>query len=105
MAVNLGPSALLTDAEGETVADTRARLDTALKYISNWYKATDGSDDKDMWWGQIDQVRAKVEAAEKAFDPAKVFPGKSELAAYLDAQLAFADLWRQLNLSIDTIPK
>lgn len=104
-AVDLGPSALLIDAEGNPIGDTRTRLDLALRYISNWYKATDGSDNKAIWWAKIDDVRAKVEAAFTAMDPAKVFPGKDELAAYHDAQLGFADLYRQLQFSVDTLPK
>jgi hypothetical protein len=104
-AVDLGPSALLIDADGNLITDTRTRLDLALRYISNWYRATDGSDNQSIWWVKIDGVRAKVEAAFTAMDPAKVFPGKDELAVYSDAQLAFADLYRQLQFSSDTLPK
>lgn len=104
-APDLGPRALLSDAEGNPITDTRAKLDMALRYISNWYKATDGSENKAIWWAKIDDVRAKVEAAFTAMDPAKVFPGVDELAVYHDAQLAFGDLYRQLLTSADTLPK
>lgn len=105
VAIDLGPSALLIDAEGNPIADTRKRLDLALRYISNWYRATDDSDNKGIWWAKIDDARAQVEAAFTAMDPSKVFPGNDELSAYHDAQLAFADVYRQLSFSADTLPK
>lgn len=104
-APDLGPGGLLQDADGVPIADTRTRLNLALRYISNWYRATEGSDNQSVWWAQIDDVRAKVEAAFTAMDPGKVFPGKDELALYHDAQMAFPELWRELTLSADTLPK
>lgn len=103
--VDLGPESLLQDAEATPITDTRSRLNLALRYLANWYRATEGSDEQSVWWVKIDDVRAKVEAAFVAMDPAKVFPGVDELATYHDAQLAFADLWRQLTFSIDTLPR
>jgi hypothetical protein len=102
---NLGPEALLFDAEGEKIDTTRERLSMALRYITNWYEATKGSADKQIWWGKIDIVRNKVENALKAFDVKKIFPGKHDLALYHDAQLAFPALWRELRYSADTLPK
>lgn len=105
IATDLGPEGLLVDAEGNPIDDTRRRLDLALRYISNWYRATDDSDNKSIWWAKIDDVRAKVEAAFTSMDPSKVFPGKDELALYHDAQAAFPEMWRQLNFSADTLPR
>jgi len=103
---NLGPEALLSDADGELAADVRARLDLALRYLANWYKATDDSGTvRARWWPQIDAVRAKVEAAFKAIDPNAEFMGNASLELYAQAQLVFPELWRQLSLSSDTLPK
>ena len=42
-AVDLGPEALLFDAEGERIDDTRERFSMALRYITNWYFFNDYS--------------------------------------------------------------
>jgi hypothetical protein len=100
----LGPESLLSPGDGETAGTLHDRLDLALRYIANFYKATADSDNKAIWWTKIDQVRAKVEAAERALDPSLVFPGNSELALYNDAAADFPALWRELYLSPDTLP-
>jgi hypothetical protein len=103
-AVDLGPESLLGIPDGEDAQTLRDRLELALRYIANWYKATKGSDNQDIWWARIDQVRAKVEAAFRAADPGKVFLGNSDVALYNEAALAFPGLWRELTLSRDTLP-
>ncbi|HET7485835.1 MAG TPA: hypothetical protein VFJ64_10745 [Solirubrobacterales bacterium] len=100
----LGPESLLAYGDGEDAQTLHDRLDLALRYIANWYKATGDSANKSIWWTRIDQVRAKVEAAERAMNPSQVFPGNAELALYNDAGPAFAQLWRDLTLSADTLP-
>ncbi len=102
--VTLGPESLLGIPDGEDAQTLHDRLDLALRYIANWYKATDGSTDQAFWWTKIDQVRAKVEAAERAINPGAIFPGNVELALYNDAALSFPGLWRELTLSADTLP-
>lgn len=102
--VDLGPESLLGIPDGEDAPTLRDRLDLALRYLANWYKATKGSDNQDTWWFKIDQVRAKVETAYKSFSPADLFLGKDAVAKYNDAALAFPQLWRDLNLSRDTLP-
>jgi hypothetical protein len=101
----LGAESLLGVPDGEDASTLHDRLDLALRYIANWYKATDDSTNRVIWWAQIDQVRAKVEAAEKAIDPAALFPGTKEVNLYNDAALAFPGLWRALTLSADTLPQ
>jgi hypothetical protein len=100
----LGPESLLSPGDGETAATLHDRLDLALRYIANWYKATADSDNKAVWWARIDQSRAKVETAERLLDPSIVFPGNKEIAAYNDAAADFPQLWRDLTLSPDTLP-
>jgi hypothetical protein len=100
----LGPESLLSPGDGETASTLHDRLDLALRYIANFYKATADSDNKDIWYTKIDQVRAKVEAAEKALNPSLIFPGNAELALYNDAAAGFPALWRELYLSPDTLP-
>ena len=56
-------------------------------------------------WFKFDSVRNKVENALRAFDVKKIFPGKSELALYHEAQLTFPALWRELRYSTDTLPR
>lgn len=102
--LDFGPESLLGVPDGEDAQTLRDRLELALRYLANWYRATKGSDNQDLWWGRIDQERAKVEAAFRAMDPARVFPGRAELAAYNDAAAGFPQLWRDLTLSADTLP-
>lgn len=101
---DLGPESLLGTPDGEDAPTLRDRLDLALRYLANWYKATKGSDNQDTWWFKIDQVRAKVEAAYKSFSPADLFLGNDAEALYNTAALAFPQLWRELTLSRDTFP-
>jgi hypothetical protein len=101
----LGPESLLPPADGDLAADVHDRLDLALRYLANWYKATDGSANKAIWWAQIDHVRTKVEAAERAIDPGAVFLGNTEINLYNDAAANFPQLWRDLTLSADTLPQ
>lgn len=101
---DLGPESLLGIAEGEDAPTLRDRLDLALRYIANWYKATKGSDNQDIWWAKIDQVRAKVETAYHSFSPGDLFLGKDAVRLYNDAAAAFPGLWRELNLTRDTLP-
>jgi hypothetical protein len=103
--VSLGPESLLSIPDGEDAQTLHDRLDLALRYLANWYKATDGATDKAIWWTRIDQVRAKVEAAERAINPGLIFPGNTEIALYNDAALNFPQLWRDLTLSADTLPE
>jgi hypothetical protein len=102
--IDLGPESLLGIAEGEDAPTLRDRLDLALRYLANWYKATKGSDNQDIWWEKIDQVRAKVEAAYKSFSPADLFLGKDAVALYNNAAASFPGLYRELALSRDTLP-
>ncbi len=103
--INLGVESLLGIPDGEDAPTLRDRLDLALRYIANWYKATSGSDDKVIWWARIDQTRARVEAAYKSFSPADLFLGNEAVGLYNDAALAFPAMWRELALSRDTLPE
>lgn len=102
---DLGPESLLGVAEGETAQELRNRLDLALRYIANWYRATDDSEGKVIWWVRIDQTRALVEEAFRLCNPADIFPGRDGVAAYNAASASFAELWRALTLSADTLPR
>jgi len=103
-AENLGPENLLGIPDGQDCRELRNRLDLALRYIANWYKATNSGEHKQIWWARIDQVRAKVEIAFKKCDPIDIFPRSSAVAAYNEAALAFPQLWRDLTLSADSFP-
>lgn len=101
----LGPESLLGIADGEDSQTLHDRLDLALRYLANWYKATDDSQNRNLWWARIDQVREKVETAERAINPGNIFPSVHEVNLYNDAALVFPGLWRDLTLSADTLPQ
>lgn len=105
MGVDYGAENVLSFADGELAADLRDRLALATRYLANWYKAVDDSENKAVWYQKIDTLRAKVEGAyQLLLDPAnKTFPGNKEVAAYNDASADWAGLWRELTLSGDTI--
>ena len=102
---SLGASSMLGRGDGELSADLHNRLDVALTYIANWYKATKGAANQDVWWTKIDQVRAKVENAERTITSDDVFPSKTEVALYNDASDSYAGLFTELYNSYDTIPQ
>ncbi|HYD01794.1 MAG TPA: hypothetical protein VEB22_11260 [Phycisphaerales bacterium] len=102
---DLGPENIFGTPDGEDAQTLRDRAALALLYIANWYKATDESESRAIWWAQIDQVRAKVENAFRLVDPAQIFPGRTAKAAYIEAANSFVDLWRKLTLSADTLPQ
>jgi len=96
---------LLGTGDGELASDLHDRLDLALQYLANWYRATKGSDNQDVWWTKIDQVRAKVETAERQITASEVFPTSAQVALYNDASAGYADLYTELQLSADTLPQ
>lgn len=103
---NLGVESLLgPDADGQAAQDVRDRLALATRYLANWYRATKGSDDQDVWWQKIDALRTKVERAYALAGTAdnQLFLGRSALAAYADAAQDWPELWRDLKLSSDTL--
>lgn len=102
---NLGASSVLGIADGEASADLHDRLDLALQYIANWYRATKGSDNEDLWWAKIDQVRGKVETAERQITASEVFATKAQVNLYNDASYAYAGLYTELYTSADTLPQ
>lgn len=97
-----GPESLLDDPYGQDAQTLHDKLERALLYISNWYKAVEGSARQSSWWLKLDQLRAKVERALELMNPAIIFPGNTALAAYNDAALVFPGMWRELTLSADT---
>lgn len=102
---DIGPESLLGIPDEQTASDLHDKLDLALQYIANWYKATKGSDNQNVWWQKIDATRAKVENAEKLMDPNKIFPGNKELAAYNDAASSFINTYHDLQFAPETLPQ
>lgn len=96
---------VLGRGDGELAGDLHDRLDVGLTYIANWYKATDGSANQATWWTKIDQVRGKVENAERTITSAEVFPSSTEVAMFNDASDAYAGLYLELYTSYDTLPQ
>ena len=102
---DLGLESLLGTSDGELAQDLRDRLALSTRYLTNWYRATDGSENKAVWWQKIDTVRAKVERAYADLLEASnaSFAGVRARGDYDDASAAWAQLWRELELSADTI--
>jgi hypothetical protein len=93
----LGDSSLLEDAQ-----DGRDRLVLALRYLPNWYKATEGTDLQIAWWRRLDILRDKIERAYKrAITPEeKWFFGKLARDLYDDAARDWPQIWRELTLLV-----
>lgn len=104
-APDLGASSVLGIGDGELAGDLHSRLDLALQYVANWYRATKGADNQDLWWAKIDQVRSKVEAAERQITAAEVFPTAAQVGLYNDASKSYAELYTDLYTSADTLPE
>jgi hypothetical protein len=106
MATDLGVESFLGDADADGLgnADAREKLALSTRYLANWYKATSGSDNKDVWYQKIDALRNKVETlyAQLTADD-NPFLSPVEKSDYNAASGAWADLWRQLTLSEDTV--
>lgn len=102
---DLGLEGLLGTSGGELAQDLRDRLALSTRYLANWYRATDGSENKAVWWQKIDTVRSKVERAYADLLEASnaSFAGVRARGDYDDASASWAQLWRELSLSADTI--
>jgi hypothetical protein len=111
---NLGTESLLGDPEGEDAQTLRDRLALSTRYLANWYRATESSaaktisgrpPDQAVWWAKIDLVRRKIELAyQDLLNPlSQYFAGPVAKADYQDASNAWAQLYRELLLSVETI--
>lgn len=106
MATDLATESFLGDADADELgnSDARDKLALATRYIANWYKATSGSDNKDVWYQKIDALRSKIETLySQLTNDQNPFLSPVEKSDYNTASGAWADLWRQLTLSTDTI--
>lgn len=101
--VDIGVEDQLADPTGQDAQTLHDRLGTALAYIPNFQNAIAGSKNESAWRSKIAAAQQQIQAAYDAMNPEIVFPGKTELAAYYAAAGAYADLWRTLSLSPDTI--
>jgi hypothetical protein len=110
----LGTESLLGDSYDLDAQTMRDNLALATRYLANWYKATDSSIAKDLnrtapdtavWWQKIDVVRRKVEATyQELLAPSQqLFASAQSKADYNDASAAWAALYREMVLSVDTI--
>lgn len=106
MATDLGVESFLGDADADELgnADAREKLALATRYLANWYKATSDSDNKAVWYQKIDTLRNKVESlyTELTADD-NPFLSPSEVTEYNGVSANWAELWRDLNFSTDTI--
>lgn len=104
---DLGAEGLLGDVDADALdaQEARDRLALASRYLANWYRATKGSTDQDIWWAKIDAERALVEEAyRQASDMSSAgFLTRAARAAYTAASMGWAPLYRELKLSPDTL--
>lgn len=114
MALDLGAANILGDPETAGDQGTpldademRAQLALSTRYLANWYKATDGSDNQAIWYQKIDALRAQVEGTYKEMlsDDNLYFPTTQAKVDYLAASNNWAQLYLQLQLSADTLPQ
>jgi hypothetical protein len=107
--MDFGPESVLTDFDSgsdNAVADTVNKLNRALRFISSWYESVDESPNRKIWYTRIDATRKKVEAALTEWaKPGLIFPGNNAKKTYATAQLAYPDMWRQLNFASDLLPQ
>jgi hypothetical protein len=102
-ATTSGPEGLLGYADDLDAQTMRDRLALATRYLANWYAATKGSDNQDVWWARIDQLRAEVEGSysEMSQDANTYFAGKTAIANYNQASNDWNSLYNDITLSID----
>lgn len=114
MALDLGTASILGDPDtagpdGTPLGadDMRTQLALSTRYLANWYNATDGSDNKSIWWQKIDTERALVEStyAEMLLAENLYFPTAQAKSDYLQAANGWATLYEELQLSADTLPQ
>lgn len=101
--VDIGVEDQLADPTGQDAQTLHDRLGTALAYIPNFQSAIAGSKNEGAWRSKIGAAQQQIQQAYDLMNPDLIFPGKTELAAYYAAAGAYADLWRTLSLSPDTV--
>lgn len=103
----------------EPVLTLRDRLTLALRYLASWSSAvksslnpidpagvTGGASvlDVAVWLGRIDNMRAALLQLLAAMPPDSVFAGVDTAAAYNNASATFAQMYRELSLSMASLP-
>lgn len=91
----------------------RDRLALSTRYLANWYKATSATlgpygasaQTQAVWWQKIDSVHQKVQDTyNELLQPLNLyFLSPQAKADYNAASSAWAELWRELELSTDTV--
>ena len=101
----------LGTAEGTPISELRPRLDKAIGYIGSWYDAVGSGDPFDLfsaapvWSDRIGAVLSEINGVQAMMPPSDLFPGKDAVAAYNHASADFAQLYRDLLFSADTLPQ
>ncbi len=110
---------VLSFADGELISDLRTRLTTALRYTFSWQKALNpgvgvvletaaGSYDPVAAAGflsRIDDMQTALNALLNMMPPSDLFPGNDNVAAYNAVSKAWAQLYRDLSLSLTGFPQ
>ncbi len=85
--------------------ELRGRLINAFRYTASWFGAVEGSDSVATWSGRISDVMNEITATLALIPPGGVFAGNDAVAAYNKTSTDFAQLYRDLALSSDSLPR
>lgn len=103
-------------ADGTPNDELRARLLTATRYCASWFQAVQSGDavsdtivardnNSVMFSQRIADVLDEITATLAQLPPDGLFPGNDAVAAYNQTSADFAQLYRDLALSADSLPR
>jgi hypothetical protein len=85
--------------------ELRGRLVTAFRYTVSWFDAVKATDSVATWSARISDVMNEITAVIAMIPPGGEFAGKDAVAAYNQTSADFAQLYRDLVASADTLPQ
>lgn len=89
----------------EPIETLHKRIAQAFRYCASWFDAVKGSGHEAEWGKRIADVMNELTATLAIMPLLDVFPGNQAKASYQQASADFAQLYRDLALSADTLPK
>jgi hypothetical protein len=99
------PTESLLGFADDTVDELRDRLMAAMRFTFSWMQAVEGSDNENEWLERIHAMQEQIVAATRALPTEDVFPRDEAAKLYETTSANWAALWRDLQLSADTLPR